>query len=130
MARTLRAHYDLALLAVVTVVMAAVLVWGVDSNRQRSSILGVMVVAGVLVRLITYWRDMTVLEVVLAISAGVTIALGAVGTYRLDLLDAPPSGVLSWVIASRVLWLGIILVWPLLVGHPTSEWRVLFSRRR
>lgn len=130
MIHQVRVHYDYALFAVVSAVMAAVLVWGVDTSRQRSSVLGVMVVAGVLVRLITFWSEMTVLEVVLAVSASLTIALGAVGTYRLDLLDAPPSGVITWVIASRVLWLGIILVWPRLVGHPTSEWRVLFSRPR
>lgn len=130
MRTVVRTHYDHILFGIVTAVMAWLIVFGVDSWRLRSAVLGVMVVAGVFARVIAYWRRMTVLEVLLALCAFATVIIGVIGTVRLDQIDAPATGVIGWVIASRLAWLGIIVIWPRIVGVPVRSWRTILPRHR
>lgn len=87
------------------------------SMREWSALLSVLAFAGLTWRMIGYFGEMTVLERILsAVLMGFLIA-GAVGTYNLDRHDAPPSGVLPWAMALRVLCLALVVVWPRLVGR-------------
>jgi hypothetical protein len=90
--------------------------------REWSSLLGVLAFTGLLWRLIGFWLEMSYLERSLTLVLMAMLAVAAIGTYRLDVLSAPASGVVVWAILLRLVVLGLVVLWPRLVGStPLSK---------
>lgn len=105
-------------LQLLTIVVGLLVLVELDlSPRRVSALLGVAALGGLAHRTIGWWAAMTSLERTLAGLLAATVIIGAIGTYNLDRVNAPPSGVVWYIIAHRVCCLFACAFWPILIGR-------------
>ncbi len=98
------------------------------SAREWSSILGVVAFAALTFRFVAHWFEMTLIEWLVTALLMLTIIIAAIGTYHLDRANAPPSGVIGWIILHRILCIVIAVFWSRLIGRD-APLRRLFAHK-
>lgn len=111
------ARFDLGWVdAIVALALGFMLVFAGLSMRELNSVLSIFCIGGIIRRSIPYWKRMTWLERAFAVVTGIYLIIGAIGSYNLDRISAPPSGVIVFAIGLKFVILGLIIYWPLWVG--------------
>ena len=92
------------------------------SAREWASILGSLAFAGLLYRTISTFDRLTTLERAMSVLLLASLVIGAIGSYRLDMKGAPPSDVIQYALAHRILVVFLVIRWNKWVGR-TGTWR-------
>lgn len=109
-------HARLLIGAATTVMLVALAVMlvreGHDPLRTTTALVGAIACGALAYRMLQHWHNTTVLHHVLGGMLVLVIFLGALATTANATNDAPDNPVLPWVLVSRLLCIGVAVMWP------------------